>query len=62
VPTIAAKFIDLTALLEQYRDDTAIGGFVLYTELKPADAKKLTDGLLAVIEPLSDISGKVVNA
>ncbi len=35
---------------------------MLYVDLKPADTKKLTDGLLAVIEPLSDVSAKIANA
>ena len=62
VPNISAKFDQLTADLDTYRSDTALGGFVLYTALKPADIKKLTDSLLAVIGPMSELSGKIVTA
>ena len=62
VPEISTKFDDLQALLETYRDEDALGGFVLYTDLEPADTKELTDGLLAVIEPLSGVSAKIATA
>ena len=62
VPGIATKFDDLQKLLDTYRDDDALGGYVLYQDLKPADTKKLTDGLLAVIEPLSTVSAKIATA
>jgi len=62
VPTIDGKFAALTTLLDGYQDPAELGGYVLYVDLKPADTKKLTDGLLAVIEPLSDVSAKIANA
>ncbi len=62
VPGIATRFDALQSLLETYRDPSAIGGYTLYDDLKPADTKKLTDGLLAVIEPLSQVSSKIATA
>jgi len=60
VPKIAAKFDALTALLETYRVPKAIGGWTPYPSLSAADKKKLTDALLAVQEPLSAVSAKIV--
>jgi iron uptake system component EfeO len=62
VPAIDAKFDALTKELDTYQDDSALGGYVLYVDLDKSDTKKLTDGLLAVIEPLSDVSAKIANA
>ncbi|MTD16193.1 hypothetical protein GIS00_19830 [Nakamurella sp. YIM 132087] len=59
VPTISTKFDDLIAVLDDYRDDSALGGWTPYTDLTAADKKKLTDALLAVQEPLSQIAAKI---
>ena len=62
VPNISTRFDQLIADLDTYRSADALGGFVLYDDLKPADTKKLTASLLAVIEPMSQLSGKIVTA
>ena len=62
VPSIDKEFDALTTLLDTYKDPSELGGYVLYVDLDKSDTKKLTDGLLAVIEPLSDVSAKIANA
>jgi len=62
VPSIDKQFDALTTQLDTYKDPSALGGYVLYVDLDKSDTKKLTDGLLAVIEPLSDVSAKIANA
>ena len=59
VPTISAKFVALTTVLDTYRDPKALGGWTPYPDLTAADKKKLTDALLAVQEPLSAVSAKI---
>lgn len=62
VPDIASKFDALSADLDKLKDPAALGGYALYTSVTDARKKELTDGLLAVIEPLSQISAKIANA
>lgn len=62
VGPITAKFDALSKLLDSHRDATALGGVMLYTQLSKADIKALADALLAVQEPLSQISAKVAAA
>jgi iron uptake system component EfeO len=59
VPTISAKFDALTKLLNTYKDPKALGGWKPYTALTAADKKQLTDALLAVQEPLSQVASKI---
>ncbi|HBZ81562.1 MULTISPECIES: iron uptake system protein EfeO [Brevibacillus] len=47
---IETRFAELDAALAPYRKD---GGYVLYTELKPDEVKKLSQALDALAEPLS---------
>jgi len=62
VPAIDKNFDALTTQLDTYQDPSELGGYVLYVDLDMSDTKTLTDGLLAVIEPLSDVSAKIANA
>lgn len=62
VPTISTKFDALVAEIEKLKDPAALGGYVSYDKVTDAQKKTLTDALLAVIEPLSQISSKIANA
>ena len=59
---ISAQFKALIALLDAEQDAQALGGYTLYTDLSKAQIKKLSDALLAVQEPLSQVSAKVAAA
>jgi iron uptake system component EfeO len=61
-PPISARFAALNTLLESHRDAAALGGYALYTDLSKAEVKALADALLAVQEPLSQVSAKVASA
>jgi iron uptake system component EfeO len=61
VPQISDAFDALTAVLDDYRDPAAPGGWTPYDKLTAQDKKKLTDALLVVQEPLSAISAKITN-
>ncbi|MBM6401716.1 iron uptake system protein EfeO [Phycicoccus sonneratiae] len=56
VATIDSRGTALGDLLETHRDGD---GFVLYTELTPADVKKLTEALDAFAEPVATVAGAV---
>jgi iron uptake system component EfeO len=60
--TIATRFAAVDTLLDTYRSKTAIGGFVSFTTLTPADTTAIAQALQAVSEPLSQVAGKVVNS
>lgn len=62
VPTISQKFDDLVAGLETLKDPNALGGYVSFEQVTDAQKTDLSNKLLAVIEPLSQISAKVANA
>ena len=62
VPTIATKFDELTSGLDGLKDPAALGGYVSYDQVTDAQKKSLTDAILAVIEPLSDVSSKIAGA
>lgn len=62
VPTISAKFDTLVAGIESLKDPAALGGYVSYDKVTDEQKKQLTDSLLAVIEPLSQISAKIASA
>ncbi len=59
VPTITTQFNALQKSLETYKDAKALGGWTPYDKLTDADKKKLTDALLAVQEPLANVSSKI---
>ncbi|MEJ7649385.1 MAG: iron uptake system protein EfeO [Nakamurella sp.] len=59
---IAAKFTALITLLDTHQDAAALGGYTLYGDLTKDEIKKLAAALLAVQEPLSQISAKVAAA
>jgi len=56
---IDAKFAAVHAALEPYQSGD---GYVLYTALKPADTKKLSQVIDALAEPLSKVSKQVVQS
>lgn len=60
---IAARFAEVTAELDRYRDPAAPGGFVRYTaEVRSRDAARLSRAVQALQEPLSQIAEKVAAA
>jgi iron uptake system component EfeO len=60
--TIAKRFAAIDTLLDKYRSAAAIGGFVPFTTLTPADTTDIAQAIQAVSEPLSQVAGKVVNS
>jgi iron uptake system component EfeO len=56
--TVANRFAAVEAGLAKYRSGE---GFVLYSELKPADVRALAQSVDALAEPLSQVAGKVVS-
>ncbi|MBE1443288.1 iron uptake system protein EfeO [Paenibacillus sp. OAS669] len=56
--TIDDRFKELTSLLVPYKKDN---GYILYTELKPDEVKKLSQSIDALAEPLSNM-GKLLGA
>lgn len=62
VPSISEKFDALVAGIETLKDPASLGGYVSYDKVSDEQKKTLTDSLLAVIEPLSQISAKIANA
>lgn len=61
-PPIDKAFKKLVALLDAHKDSKALGGYTRYNDVSKADIKKLSDALLAVQEPLSQVSAKVASA
>jgi iron uptake system component EfeO len=57
-PTLDTQFANVDKLLESYRSGD---GFKLYTELTPADTKKMTDTVDALAEPVSKVAGVVTS-
>jgi iron uptake system component EfeO len=55
--TVAGRFATLDALLATYRDSAALGGVVPLTRLKRAQVRQLSNTVLAVIAPLSQVAG-----
>jgi iron uptake system component EfeO len=55
--TVTDRFAAVEAGLAKYRSGD---GFVLYTELEPADIRALAQSVDALAEPLSQVAGKVV--
>ncbi|MGA0566546.1 iron uptake system protein EfeO [Rathayibacter sp. KR2-224] len=60
---IRTQFGKVTALLDTYRDPSAIGGYKTYTpELRASDANKLSQAVQALQDPLSRLAEKVATA
>jgi iron uptake system component EfeO len=55
--TLADRFADLQALLDEHRDGD---GFVLYDQLTDQQVKELSDGVNALSEPLSQLTAAVI--
>jgi iron uptake system component EfeO len=57
---VSAQFDAVLALLKNYRDANAPGGYRIYTaDLRASDASTLSQAILALQEPLSQIAEKV---
>jgi iron uptake system component EfeO len=60
---IQTQFAMVTKMLDNYRDPQVPGGYKLYTsDIKTADATKLSKAIQALQEPLSKIAEKVATA
>ncbi|TMV90868.1 EfeM/EfeO family lipoprotein [Thioclava sp. BHET1] len=61
--TINARFATVEGMLKDYRDPKALGGYVTYTpERRKADARKLSQAIQSLQEPLAQIAEKVATA
>ncbi|HEY2642660.1 MAG TPA: iron uptake system protein EfeO [Galbitalea sp.] len=61
--TIVSQFASVDALLDKYKDPTALGGYVTYTaSVKAADAPTLSAAVEALHENLAQIAAKVATA
>jgi iron uptake system component EfeO len=60
---VQAQFAQVNTLLDSYRDPHVSGGYELYTtQVKAADAAKLSKAIQSLQEPLSQIAEKVAAA
>lgn len=60
---INARFAEVRALLDTYRDPQALGGYKVYTaELRARDGKKISQAIQSLQEPLAQIAEKVATA
>lgn len=60
---VEERFAAVKTMLEDYRDETKLGGYVLYTpELRASDAPKLSRAIQALQEPFAQIAEKVATA
>ena len=63
VRTISARFDDVDALLERYKDPSAIGGYRPYTAaLRKSDAPEMSRRVQALAEALAGLAEKVATA
>ncbi len=63
VDRIDGEFQSVSDLLDSYRDDSAIGGYVAYTdELRAKDSQKLSEAILALHDDLASLAEKVATA
>ncbi|NNC11210.1 EfeM/EfeO family lipoprotein [Planctomonas sp. JC2975] len=61
--TIETQFQRVNAMLDGYRDASAVGGYTPYTPaLRASDANKLSQGVQALQDPLSRLAEKVATA
>jgi iron uptake system component EfeO len=58
---ITQRFADVNAALATYRVGSNHYSFVLYTQLRPEDTKKLSAAVDALAEPLSQVAKQVVS-
>lgn len=54
------EFGKVAALLESYKDPSALGGYRLYDTLSESDTRALSQAVAALVEPLSSVAAKVV--
>ena len=60
---IEQQFTNVDAVLAQYRDATALGGYVTYDDAtRTAAANKISQAVQALQDPLSQIAQKVASA
>lgn len=63
VNKIDGEFQSVSDMLDTYRDDSQIGGYVPYTdELKASDSQKLSDSILELHDDLASLAEKVATA
>ena len=60
--TIKSAFANVTTVLNDYKDSSNPSGYKLYPQLTKADTRDIAQALQAVAEPLSRVSGKIVDA
>jgi iron uptake system component EfeO len=60
---IASEFADTTTLLDKYRSDSSLGGFIPYdAATRAADANTISQQVQALQDPLSQLAEKVATA
>ncbi len=63
VSRIDGEFQSVSDMLDGYRDESALGGYVAYTEeLQKSDAEKLSNGIMALHDDLATLAEKVATA
>lgn len=63
VNKIDGEFQSVSDMLDGYRDDSALGGYVAYTpELQKSDSSKLSEGIMALHDDLATLAEKVATA
>ena len=63
VDRIDGEFQSVSDMLDTYRDDSQIGGYVPYTdELKKSDSEKLSQSILVLHDDLASLAEKVATA
>ncbi len=62
-PSITKQFTATDALLDKYRSDSALGGYISYdAATKTADANTISQQVQALQDPLSQLAAKVATA
>ena len=63
VNKLDGEFQSVSDMLDGYRDENALGGYVAYTpELQKTDASKLSEGIMALHDDLATLAEKVATA
>ena len=63
VERIDGEFQSVSDLLDTYRDDNEIGGYVPYTDaLRASDSQKLSEAILTLHDDLASLAEKVATA
>jgi iron uptake system component EfeO len=60
--SVAEKFAAVDTLLDKYRSNDDLGGFVLFTDLSNTDIKSMGDAVAALKDPLAQAGAKVAAA